>query len=329
MEKETMLIEMAIPEIETTPSESATRYVPSRVMPNRGKTGDQLRLNAFYMREMGSPSAYAQSPMPDEYAAIHAIEAAWNEFEEKRLDLSGLPDNPSGFSRWYSRLHRLHAKQVAPFFDYLAERATLAELTAYVSLEEQVDGRFDDVIALAQLGMNGDMKLALAENYWDEMGCGDLAALHTSLFAESIDALRMHLGVSRRPVEIPEAALKNGNLLLMYALRRRYVPRLLGAIAILEHTAPYRFARVVRGLRRFDLPQDAVHYHELHIEVDARHGLQLLNRVLLPLIDRNPEIMREVCIGCLIRFNIACDYYRAIEANLCPSASGVARVAAC
>jgi len=50
------------------------------------------------------------------------------------------------------------------FFTWLAEESTLEELSFYIAMEEQVDGRFDDVIALAQLGMTGDMKLALAEN---------------------------------------------------------------------------------------------------------------------------------------------------------------------
>ncbi|WP_323122558.1 iron-containing redox enzyme family protein [Burkholderia alba] len=311
-----MMIETAVPNaVSRTPEPAAPSASPAEML-RRGGAGDQRRLNAFYLRELGAPAAYAAAPSLSEYAEIHAIEATWNAFEESRLDLSALPCDADGFARWYLDLHRRHRREVAPFFDYLAERASLEELAAYVGLEEQVDGRFDDVIALAQLGMSGDMKLALAENYWDEMGCGELGGLHTTLFAESIDALRGYLGADLTRAEAPDAALKNGNLLMMYALRRRHVPRLLGAIAILEHTAPYRFAKVVRGLRRFDLPEPAIHYHEMHIEVDARHGRQLLNRVLLPLVAAHPDVIREVCVGCLIRFNIACDYYRAIEASM-------------
>jgi hypothetical protein len=213
------------------------------------------------------------------------------------------------------RLHRRHRQDVAGFFEHLSERASPDEVAFYIGLEEQVDGRFDDVIALAQIGMSGDMKLALAENYWDEMGLGKLEDMHTVMFERSTSYARAIL--ARRGIDvaraIPPAALKNGNLLLMYALRRQYAPRLLGALTILEHTAPYRFARTVRALRRLGAPESAIAYHDLHVTVDANHGKQLIERVLMPMVQRGPEVLREICVGCLIRYRIAVDYYRSIE----------------
>ncbi|MFM0738666.1 iron-containing redox enzyme family protein [Paraburkholderia xenovorans] len=276
----------------------------------------QRVLQAFYLREMASPAQFAAAPRLADYAHIHALEAAWNEAEEQRIDMDAIPENVEDFSRWYWALHRQHRKAVAPFFDYVADTASLEELAFYMMQEEQVDGRFDDVIALAQIGMSGDMKLALAENYWDEMGRGKLDDLHTTLFARSVDYMRGYMRERDLAPHAPTAALKNGNLLMMYALRRHYLPRLLGALAIMEHTAPARFARLVRGLRRFDVPEHVIHYHELHIEVDAQHGKELLNRVLLPLLAAHPEMLREVCIGCLIRFNVAIDYYDCVEQGM-------------
>jgi hypothetical protein len=183
-------------------------------------------------------------------------------------------------------------------------------------MEEQVDGRFDDVIALAQLGMSGRMKLVLAENFWDEMGHGHLEHMHTRLFAESADPMRRHLEGLDVAALVPAQALANGNLLLMLALDRRHAARLLGALAILEHTAPYRFSRTVRGLRRLGMPEKVVQYHELHVEVDAHHGKQLFEQVLQPLAARSPEALREICIGCLMRFNIALDYYASLSRTM-------------
>jgi hypothetical protein len=276
----------------------------------------QQQLSRSYLRELGGPEGFDDVPEPDEYPAIHHLENEWNQFEEGRLgDLTSLPTNEEAFKLWYHSLHLFHRKKVASFFDYLAERATPEELALYIRWEEQVDGRFDDVIALAQLGMNPDMKLVLAENFWDEMGQGDLHAMHTIMFAQS--ARYMSTILSRNGTNVttavPAAAIKNGNLLLMYALRRRYTPRLLGALTILEHTAPYRFSQTVRGLRRVGVPEDAIRYHELHIGIDANHGNQLFERILTPLVANNPKVMREVCVGCLIRFHIAIDYYRSVE----------------
>jgi hypothetical protein len=276
----------------------------------------QEELNRFYLRELAPPHEFQRSPRPEEYVRIHQIEDEWNAFEEARINVSELPLSADAFHAWYNGLHRHHTRQVSQFFEYLAHEASLEEVNFYVSMEEQVDGRFDDVIALAQLGMTGDMKLALAENYWDEMGLGHIAAMHTVLFRHSSESLQRLAGFFGQREPVPVEAFKNGNLLLMYALRRRYFPRLLGALAILEHTAPYRFAKTVEAMRRLKLPDEVVYYHELHIEVDANHGKQLLNRVLLPLAEMCPEAIRELCIGCLIRFNVAVDYYKGVARTM-------------
>lgn len=276
----------------------------------------QLTLNRFYLREIGAPENFDQVPTEGDYMAIHAIEHDWNKFEECRLSsIDDLPTDPREFGSWYGRLHRQHRLDVSEFFEYLSERASPEALAFYIGLEEQVDGRFDDVIALTQLGMSGDMKLALAENYWDEMGLGKADDMHTVMFARSTsytNSLLARSGIDMSSSVTPEA-LKNGNLLLMYALRRRYAPRLLGALTILEHTAPYRFAKTVKGLRRIGATEEAIHYHELHVTVDANHGKQLIERVLTPVIERGTNVLKEVCIGCLIRYRVAIDYYHSIQ----------------
>lgn len=276
----------------------------------------QRFLNEHYLRLLSPPSRFRQVPDATECAAVAAAEAAWNRHEESRLELNRLPGSAASFAAWYGALHRRHREQVEPFFEHLAHRASAQELALYIGMEEQVDGRFDDVIALAQLGMSGRMKLVLAENYWDEMGHGHLEHMHTRLFAESAEHMRRYLDGLEVAALVPAQAIANGNLLLMYALDRRRAARLLGALAILEHTAPYRFSRTVRGLRRLGMPESVIHYHALHIEVDAHHGKQLFEQVLQPLAARSPEALREICIGCLVRFNIALDYYASLSRTM-------------
>ena len=150
---------------------------------------EQTALNSFYLRELAEPSAYRMAPIHHEYTRTHRLEDEWNAYEESRLDKTRLPKNAAEFLKWYTRLHSTHRDEVSAFFTWLAEESTLEELSFYIAMEEQVDGRFDDVIALAQLGMTGDMKLALAENYWDEMGLGTLSEMHTVLFRKSAATL--------------------------------------------------------------------------------------------------------------------------------------------
>ncbi|HAE46428.1 MAG: hypothetical protein CMO30_05650 [Tistrella sp.] len=279
----------------------------------------QRRLNAFYLREMAPAHRAHEVPVhPAEFRRIHEIEAMWNAYEESRIDLSDLPADAEGFAAWYFEVHKRHCREVAPFFDYIAEAAPAEAMAFYICLEEEVDGRFDDVVALAQLGLGGDMKLALAENFWDEMGNGRLEDMHTVMFCRSSAYMRDILdraGIDVRD-QVPASALKNGNLLLMYALRRRHAGRLLGALTILEHTAPWRFSRTVRGMRRLGMPEDVIHYHDLHIAIDAGHGRDLIRRVVLPLLADHPGLIREVAIGCLIRYRVAVDYYDGIARTL-------------
>jgi hypothetical protein len=279
----------------------------------------QRVLNAYYTRSLADPVNFREAPDDlQELSAIRELEEAWNAEEEARVAHEKIPENEQDFIGWYNGIYRRHTDEVRPFFDYLATRAPLKELAFYICLEEEVDGHFDDVIALSQLGVADLSKLTIAENYWDELGRGVPADIHTAMFAESADYMKAALLKAhiRLPAIIPVEALKNANILLMYALRRRYTPRLLGAIGILEHTASERFAATVRGLRRVNAPEKVVRYHEAHIDFDANHGAEWLHNVLLPMIKKNREVALEIALGILIRYRIAIDYYAAIQASI-------------
>ena len=59
----------------------------------------------------------------------------------------------------------------------------------------------------------------------------------------------------------------------------------------------------------------------------GKHGKQLLERVLLPLLEVRPDLIREVCIGCLIRFNVALEYYSCVETGMARMAGMTGRIA--
>jgi hypothetical protein len=279
----------------------------------------QIKLNHYYNRMLGQPEHYNEAPDDlGELSHIRHLEDAWFAFEEHRIKDTYLPTHCHEFADWYQKVNQQHKDEVRHFFTYLADNASLEEIAYYIFLEEKVDGSFDDIIALAQLGVKGHMKLVMAENYWDEMGHGKEREMHTLMFAVSANYMKKLLKDS--PViheECTVAGLKNGNVLLMCGLRRRYIPRLLGAIGILEDTASERFSATVKGLKRFNLPYDVIEYHEAHIHIDSNHGEQWLKHVLLPLMDQNNvSLMQEIAKGVLIRFNIAKDYYRSIERKI-------------
>lgn len=280
----------------------------------------QRKLNLYYKRLMNEPKYFQDIPDDlHELADIRAIEDAWN----KHLELSipnTFPKSKNEFRAWYLSINEHYKSSVKSFFNYFSESASLEELALYLIFEQQIDGSFDDLVALAQVGIQGKAKMVLAENYWDEMGNGNEREVHTTMFSESVNYMKAILEKSRPKLDIaniiPTAALANGNMLLMYANRRKFIPRLLGAIGILEDTAPDRFKATINLMKRYDLPKDVLRYHEIHVCCDTRHGEDILEQVLIPTVmEANEEFLNEVCKGVLIRLNVAIEYYKSMKST--------------
>lgn len=268
-------------------------------------------LNAQYLRELAGPQDYDAQAVACHRSLASQIETEWIRRELANIDVLALPRTAGEFDAWYRSCFRQQVSAAEPFFEHLAYHATLDELSVYVLYEEQVDGRFDDVISLAQLGLPARAKLALAMNYWDEMGEGDETRMHTRMFCESAAYFRHALqdSPSARFVRPTAQALANGNLLMLLAIRREHCAKLLGALTLLEHTAPKRFSRAVAGMRRLHVPEATIDYHEMHVKVDAKHGDDLLNEVVLPMLEDRPDLTSEVAIGVQMRLHVANRYY--------------------
>ncbi len=70
-----------------------------------------------------------------------------------------------------------------------------------------------------------------------------------------------------------------------------------------EYLAPRRFKHVVKAWKRNGLPEAGIVYHDLHIGIDTVHAKAWLNKVIAPLIDRDPRLGEEIALGAFIRMN--------------------------
>ena len=77
-----------------------------------------------------------------------------------------------------------------------------AERSSSGSSEMECAGEaaFDDLVALAQVGTRGEVKMEMASNYWDEMGRGKTHAVHTHLFHRLIEGLETRRRTRRAAV---------------------------------------------------------------------------------------------------------------------------------
>ena len=267
------------------------------------------RLQQHYSAYLAGAETFENIPRLNSDPQIAAIERAWLAWEDDQVDSSQLPDSAAEFADWFTGLRDRHVQP--EFCAYLAEDATLPEIALFFLAEELVDSRFDDLVALAQIGAAGTSKLTMAENYWDEMGEGKLERMHTLLFEHSAKYMRSQL--TDHPVNLAELecaeVFENANLVLLYGIHRHLAPRALAAMGVMEYSAPDRFQAMVEGCTRLNVPADVIAYQRIHVHIDADHGAEWLNNVLVPLVHRSPAALREVSLGALVRERVGTAFY--------------------
>jgi hypothetical protein len=188
-----------------------------------------------------------------------------------------LPADPAAALRSLAALDR-----VPRTYEWLAERASLDELRGFLALEGGPDGGFDDLVASCQVGLDGEAKLELARNYWDEMGNGEAADVHTELHRRFSRALGIE-GVAR--TEQPIEALDRAGLGSLLATNRSRQPEMVGALGLIELQAGPRCRKVLAALKRLGAPADAFPFYEVHALVDPKHGKDWVDHVVAPLGD--------------------------------------------
>ncbi|GAA2687259.1 iron-containing redox enzyme family protein [Actinoplanes palleronii] len=269
-------------------------------------------LHAHYAAYLSAPEDFTQIPRLNTDPAIARLEQTWLGWEDAQVDLDRLPRTAEEFPDWFRALSANHVQP--EFCRYLAEDATIAELALFFLAEELVDSRFDDLVALAQLGSSGAMKLVIGENYWDEMGQGSLDRMHTVLFEHSARYMRERLAEHGYDADevICAEIFENASLTLMYGIHRHLIPRSVGALGLMEHSAPPRFTAMVAGCTRLGVPEDVITYQRIHVHVDEDHGAEWLDNVLTPLVETSPALLREICLGILTRERVANAYYQRV-----------------
>lgn len=286
--------------------------------PNNSAIAYQLHksLNTIYDYQINS---FAKSSQYDPILmeVMLELEDAWITFEKTRVPREEIPTNAKEFTKWIKSYALKHPSSQHRIFKYLADDCTREEMTYFFSQEVTIDPRFDDLIALMQVGIDKlEVKLELAGNFWDEMGNGKLEEVHTKLFSNLYDEIDVFKDGENFLDVLDRAswqALACGNTLLYSVLHRKNLNIGLGALGTVEIISPYRFSHLTRGFKRLGLSDRASVYHRTHIEIDARHGNGWLNNAIKPIVTETPEARKEIFFGSMLRMNTSADYCEHIE----------------
>lgn len=164
-------------------------------------------------------------------------------------------------------------------------------------------------------------KLEMARNYWDEMGRGQAKGMHGPM----LDTLAIALDLRPSTSIIVGEALALANTMAGLAFHRHYAFHAVGALGVIELTAPGRAAHVVTGLKRLGIPAHQRHYFSLHAVLDIQHAASWNAEVIRPLVEEDASRAAAIAEGALMRLKCGqrCfdAYVRALGAGALQSAN--------
>ena len=212
---------------------------------------------------------------------------------------SEAPDDVERFLAWFEDLAATGSGQNDPLFPWLANEAGVEDFKYFLGQEAAGEAGFDDLTAMTQVKVPATAKMELANNYWDEMGRGNPKGMHGPM----LDGLIDELGLEARIEDTVWESLALANAMTAMATNRRYTWHSIGALGVIELTAPARSRAVADGLKRLGFAGKARRYFELHAVLDVKHSRDWNEKVLKPLVAEEPRRAAAIAEGALIRLD--------------------------
>lgn len=212
-------------------------------------------------------------------------------------EASKVPCDADGFIAWFEDLNHHGAGQNDPLFPWLANQASRDEIRWFFEQEAAGEAGFDDLVAYTQVKLPVTAKLELARNYWDEMGRGNRKGMHGPMLSALVQTLEVEPTIENTVWE----SLALANVMTAMATCRRYAWHSVGALGVIELTAPGRSAMVAKGLRRIGLSGKERHYFDLHAVLDVKHSEDWNREALRPLVEEDPRRATAIAEGALMR----------------------------
>jgi hypothetical protein len=239
------------------------------------------------------------NPIQDDTLDLLNEEARFLEAERASVAAraAGAPTDVKGFIAWFEQLKEDGPGQGDPLFPWLAEECSLEDMKWFLTQEVAGEAGFEDLTALTQLKFPIRPKLELARNYWDEMGRGNPKAMHGPL----LEAIANHLRLTPEPETTIAEALALANTMAGLAANRHYAYQSVGALGVIEMTAPGRSAATTEGLKRLGIKAKNRHYFSLHAILDVKHSLAWNAEVIAPLVAADPRFATAIAEGALMR----------------------------
>jgi hypothetical protein len=207
------------------------------------------------------------------------------------------PTGADAFIEWFEALQYEGPGQGDPLFPWLAEKASVGEISWFMEQEAAGEAGFDDLVAYTQVKLPARAKLELARNYWDEMGRGNPKGMHGPMLDVLIETLKLKPSIDTTVWQ----SLALANAMTAMATNRRYAWQSVGALGAIELTAPGRSAATAQALRRLGFSAEDRRYFDLHAVLDVKHSEAWNKEALRPLVEEDPRRATAIAEGALMR----------------------------
>ena len=231
---------------------------------------------------------------------------------EVRDEAARAPTDVEGFIDWFENLQEVGPGQGDPLFPWLAEEADKDQLRWFFEQEAAGEAGFDDLVALTQVKLPTRPKLELARNYWDEMGHGTEKGMHGPMLDALVETLQVNPTIENTVWE----SLALANAMTAMATNRRYAWHSVGALGVVELTAPGRSALVADALKRVGLTPKEARYFTLHAVLDVKHSEEWNKEAIRPAVEEDPRRATAMAEGALIRLKCGERCFDAYRARL-------------
>ena len=180
---------------------------------------------------------------------------------------------------------------------YLEERGTLDEMREFSIHRSAYQLKEADPHTWAIPRLGGGPKAALIEIQLDEYGGGVEPAMHSSLFARSMETLGLDSTYGAYLDRLPGTTLATTNVISLFGLHRRRRGALIGHLAAFEATSVTPMARYQGALRRLDVGPAAQEFYEVHVAADAHHEVVAFQHMAGGLARAEPELTTDIVFG--------------------------------
>jgi hypothetical protein len=180
---------------------------------------------------------------------------------------------------------------------YLLETGTLEQFREFCVHRSAYQLKEADPHTFGIPRLSGEAKAAMVAIQHDEYGSGEAAAMHSTLFANTMNALGLDATYGSYVEVLPGVTLATVNLVSMFALHRRWRAALVGHLAVFEMTSVAPMRRYSQALERLGIGPGGRRFYDVHVTADKIHAQIARDRMVTGLIRAEPDLAPDLLFG--------------------------------